>query len=192
MCRWKIGGVTCSCSLLFPAVLLVLLLADDSGILGYGVLAALVHECGHLIAMLCVREKPQAITLSFYGIRIVWAYNSVCSGLTKAWVAIAGPLSNLLCAGLLCGAENAMFRAMHLGLALFNLLPLFPLDGAAALNGVLGERVTRSEGYLMAEYTAYILLILCGTAVMLMNEHNPTLFFTSAYIFILRLFYKRN
>ena len=59
------------------------------------------------------------------------------------WIAAAGPLCNLLFA-LLCVTPwvgrwrgAALFGAEHLLLALFNLLPVFPLDGAVLCAGLL-------------------------------------------------------
>ena len=192
MYRFQIGGIPCSCSLLFPAVLLVLLLVDESGVMGCGVLAAVIHECGHLTAMFAFREKPYSITVSFYGVRVAWDPALLHTGMHEIIVALAGPFANLLCGAALCGLGNEPLRFLHIGLALFNLLPLFPLDGDTALRAILGSHVTNSNAYTIFEGVLYSVALVLGVLVFVRREHNPTLLFTTLYLITLRLFYKRN
>ncbi len=93
-----------------------------------------------------------------------------------AMVAAAGPLSNLLLAvlavlpfrlGLLGGLSINMnlleffvyFVAINVGLALFNLIPLAPLDGISVLRGVVDAR-TADRLTPLVTYGPYILLVL--------------------------------
>ncbi len=93
-----------------------------------------------------------------------------------AITAAAGPLSNLLLAvlavlpfrlGLLRGLSINMnilqffvyFVAINIGLALFNLIPLAPLDGISVLRGIVDARTSERLTPLVV-YGPYILLIL--------------------------------
>ena len=93
-----------------------------------------------------------------------------------AMVAAAGPLSNLLLAtvavipfrlGLMDGLLNnanlleffVIFVMINIGLALFNLIPLAPLDGISVLRGVVDARTADRLAPLVT-YGPYILLAL--------------------------------
>jgi Zn-dependent protease len=92
----------------------------------------------------------------------------------NALVAAAGPLSNLLLAvlavipfrlGLVHATSSLLsqfvvyFVLINVGLALFNLIPLTPLDGFSVLQGVVDAR-TAQRLQPLALYGPYILLIL--------------------------------
>jgi Zn-dependent protease len=91
----------------------------------------------------------------------------------NALVAAAGPASNLLMAaavaviwrlGLLRGVPPSllqfavMFMTINVALALFNLIPLAPLDGSSVLLGVVGPELAR----MLEPMRAYGPMILMG------------------------------
>ena len=121
-------------------------------------LAAALHEGGHLLAARWRGVPVRALSMTAFG----WVLDFVDEALVRdrdlLWIAAAGPLCNLLFA-LLCVTPwvgrwrgAALFGAEHLLLALFNLLPVFPLDGAVLCAGLLkpnvGER--RAEQVVLA------------------------------------------
>jgi len=93
----------------------------------------------------------------FYGFGIGWGkpvpvnpWNLRHGRVGQGMVALAGPASNLILAGILAlplrvdwlggGPGAAVWLTLisvNVGLALFNLLPIAPLDGAAVLKGIL-------------------------------------------------------
>ncbi len=94
------------------------------------------------------------------------------------WIALAGPLANFLLAllgsllfaglenwlfwnnegwALLIGEFLKLFVTVNLGLGLFNLIPIHPLDGGKILEGVLPERWVRSYNRL-APFGVFILI----------------------------------
>lgn len=105
---------------------------------------ALIHELGHLVAGLMLGMKPNKLEIKPYGVSISFDilpkdYNKkMMRGnileLKKAVVATAGPLTNLL---IICIAANLeisvvtslMIIYSNLILIIFNLIPIYPLDG---------------------------------------------------------------
>ncbi len=96
-------------------------------------------------------------------------------------VALAGPIMNLLMAFVVMllwfltmhwvqgsawsGYISGVFEAtvfMNLGLGIFNLLPIPPLDGFAVLVGILPERFT-PQLHVLEQYGMFILMILLFT-----------------------------
>ena len=121
-------------------------------------LAAALHEGGHLLAARWRGVPVRALSMTAFGCVLDFVDEALVRDRDLLWIAAAGPLCNLLFA-LLCVTPwvgrwrgAALFGAEHLLLALFNLLPVFPLDGAVLCAGLLkpnvGER--RAEQAVLA------------------------------------------
>lgn len=121
-------------------------------------LAAALHEGGHLLAARWRGVPVRALSMTAFGCVLDFVDEALVRDRDLLWIAAAGPLCNLLFA-LLCVTPwvgwwrgAALFGAEHLLLALFNLLPVFPLDGAVLFAGLLkpnvGER--RAEQVVLA------------------------------------------
>ena len=121
-------------------------------------LAAALHEGGHLLAARWRGVPVRALSMTAFGCILDFVDEALVRDRDLLWIAAAGPLCNLLFA-LLCVTPwvgrwrgAALFGAEHLLLALFNLLPVFPLDGAVLCAGLLkpnvGER--RAEQVVLA------------------------------------------
>ena len=96
--------------------------------------AAFVHEAGHAACMVVLGLKIEAVTLMPGGADIRYR-----GGASPYWAdlaaALAGPAANLAVCFLLAGAGGGLraFVGMNLALCLFNLLPIYPLDGGRSL-----------------------------------------------------------
>lgn len=99
--------------------------------------AMLTHELAHVLMMLCCGARVRALTFRFADLRIR------ASGLgyrQELLAALAGPLVNLACGAALCMKRPA-FAAYSLLLGLYNLLPVWPLDGGRALRCALAQHL---------------------------------------------------
>ena len=160
--------------------------------------AAAVHECGHLLCMLCFGEKPSRVFVAPFGL-------SITRGMSGGYrreicIAFAGPLTNLFIAAVL----TVIMLACHLpqllkpvivnaALAVFNLIPIEPLDCGRAVRCFLMYRTNTVR----AEKTAFVigivfLIPLCaaGFYVLIKSRYNITLLLASAYLAFMLL--KRN
>ena len=135
-----------------------LLYQSTSSFLVTFLLAAALHEGGHLLAARWRGVPVRALSMTAFGCVLDFVDDALVRDRDLLWIAAAGPLCNLLFA-LLCVTPwvgrwhgAALFGAEHLLLALFNLLPVFPLDGAVLCAGLLkpnvGER--RAEQVVLA------------------------------------------
>lgn len=113
--------------------------------------AMTVHELGHMLLMLCCGAKIRRFTLRFADLCIE------ASGISyrqEVLCALAGPLVNLFCGAVFCMRQPA-FAAYSLMLGLYNLLPVWPLDGGRMLRSVLlacmpldaAERISAAVSY---------------------------------------------
>lgn len=185
MLEGHIAGVRCRVSLLFPALLTGLLLAQADSLAVSCVLASAMHEAGHLLAMIALGCPPRICTLGVFGMRIEMGAERLVGYRRNILVSLAGPTVNLISALLLwaCGCEQA--AAVHLILATLNLLPADALDGGQALRCVfclVGKQMQAdiwlrllSAAVLLPLATAAFWLFLSGTG-------NATLLIVSGYL----------
>ena len=136
--------------------------------------AALVHECGHWLALRRFGARVRAVRLGVCGAVI----ESDC-----ALCVLAGPGANLMAAILCRAAGNPWpaFAGANLILCAFNLLPVRPLDGGRALELLL----TWASGPAAGEYAARwvsaagALALACGLAY-IMRESGGSLWLVPA------------
>ena len=96
-------------------------------------LSATLHELGHLTALLVYRIPIQQIRLRAFGTQII---TPCISNAQELFVASAGPAVNFLL--LILGIRKApMLALVNLILLIYNLLPIFPLDGGRILRAIL-------------------------------------------------------
>ena len=92
-------------------------------------LAFALHEAGHLACAAALGGKIGRISLGFADCRIETGFSGY---VPEAACAMAGPLVNLVsCA--VCSKAAPVFAAVSLLLGVYNLLPIWPLDGARSL-----------------------------------------------------------
>jgi Zn-dependent protease len=107
-----------------------------------------LHELGHALVARRYGIRTVDITLyPFGGIASLEREPATASG--ELLVALAGPAVNLGLAALAAplalsgGAAAGWFLAINVGMALFNLVPAFPLDGGRVLRAALTPRFGR-------------------------------------------------
>ena len=113
---------------------------------------ALIHELGHLLAGIILKMKPEKLEIMPFGVSIAFKiepkdYNKKIKkgnklDIKKIIVASAGPLTNLIIIIITYNLKIDMIKAImviytNFLIMLFNLLPIYPLDGGRILSGIL-------------------------------------------------------
>ena len=135
--RFRYGPLVFRDPLLLCGALYVLLYFDASGFLRLGLLAAFLHEWGHIGVYLALFGQFPVIEVTFTGFCMRTRGREMTLWQT-ALLAAAGPAVNFVLAGLwmLRLEQRATIRAsaflalISVSLAIMNLLPIPPLDGA--------------------------------------------------------------
>jgi Zn-dependent protease len=153
-----------------------------------GLLAALVHECGHLGAARLTRTPLGRMEIDVMGAKLFPAAQ-IRSYPAEGILAAAGPCASLLlllplsfCAGPF--AES--LRVATLSFAIFNLLPINGFDGGRALHALLAGTFSEKVAERVTFFTTYLSLLLLfslSSCLLLRYGENASLAVLSAYLF---------
>ena len=122
-------------------------------------LAILVHEAGHILAYLLVGIEWPKLSVERLGLRL--SPSRPMMFYEQFFVALAGPLCNLLCCFLLWLLFGFSVPAVLHGLtALFNLLPVFTLDGGQMLEALLGILCPSLWQYRIMRFVSFTVIVL--------------------------------
>ena len=178
------------------AAVLVLLLTPLPTALLAG-LTLLVHESAHLLVAKRFGSLVQELRLLPFGASI--RMEPLCDVRTESVIAFAGPLANFVSAAAITlwlwvrpesGFVSEPFLKMHLGMGIWNLLPIFPLDGGRILNSILVRRIPerRVRATMMCiTVLGCALLIGGGLWLICLHRFEPTVLLFPAGVMLLSL-----
>ena len=156
---------------------------------GWLLLAMLLHEGGHLLALGAFRAPPRLVALSALGCRMELDPQKPLAPAQGAAVSLAGPGTNLLAFGLLSleGLGGHPFALANLGLGLLHSLPIPPLDGGLALGAFLRQRLEEEKAACWAKMLSLVFLFplaVLGFLVLLRTRYNFSLLALSVYLML--------
>lgn len=142
--RLWFGRVRFTPGFLFLAALL--LYQSSTAFLISFLMAAALHELAHVGMARLLGISVRTLSMTAFGCVLTLADEALIPNQKLLLIAAAGPLLNLSVAAFCQGLTHvvglaALFGAENLLLALFNLLPVFPLDGAVILSSALSFRM---------------------------------------------------
>ena len=178
--------------MLFPATVLVMLTLGDARFTLLCLLASLLHESGHFIAMWALGDPPARVIFGIFGARVERRRLSAAGYGARAIVSLCGPLANLLCAAVLyprVGHADAVL--IHALLGTFHLLPAAGLDGGEAVKSLLCRRCSPATADRLVTVLSVAVLLPMATAgffVLLKTGYNASLLILAVYLILLLIF----
>lgn len=171
---------------------------------------AILHEIGHLLAGILLKFKPEEINLTPVGLRISFKvkpeeYNKYTNkarslNIKKAIIAISGPLTNLIIStiAIIIAKFNINFANMYIYkvilysnflIAMFNLLPIYPMDGGRFLKEILkievGNKKAYKITYIISKTVLIILTVFSSIAILYLQ--NIAILIIIAYLWYLEI-----
>ena len=165
--RFRYGPLVFRDPLLLCGTLYVLLYFDASGFLRLGLLAAFLHEWGHIGVYLALFGQFPVIEVTLTGFCMRTRGREMTLWQT-ALLAAAGPAVNLVLAGLWilrleqrATIRASAFLAANLLTGAFNLLPIPPLDGYHLVNDLLfkGKLQLKRQAFVIAQIVLIVIFM---------------------------------
>lgn len=169
---------------------------------------AIIHELGHLIAGLILKFKPEEIKLTPVGLRIQFQVsdeeykikNTKTLTIKKAMIALAGPLTNLIVSTItiLIATFHLDFQNLYiyelivysnLLIAMFNLIPIYPMDGGRVVKEILKLACGNKKAYKITYMLSKTILILLTAiaSIGILYLHNIAIIIVIAYLWYLEI-----
>lgn len=163
---------------------------------------ALIHEFGHLLAGVIMGMKPEKIEVMPFGVSISFKINvdeyneKIRNGnvleIKKIIVALAGPITNFIIILISCNLNLDLIKSMliiytNFLIMIFNLLPIYPLDGGRILKGILhiivGKR--NAEKYINTISKIMVIVITAVSSILILYIQNISIFLIDIYLWYL-------
>ena len=168
---------------------------QGSGTIFPGEVLALVHELGHLVCGICLGLKLKSIKITPVGFQILFKNNiqdynikiqkgnEIC--IKKIAIAFAGPLVNIFIAiiaffmpeNIVAQKETIIYA--NLMLAIFNLLPIYPLDGGRIVKEIINIKIINKLIFYLPYFSCSSLLLLILTSKLFSSyTSSPSISYT--------------
>ena len=174
--------------------IIVFMITHQIEIYAWIMLFAFIHELGHMIAGLILRLKPETLSVMPFGISIrfkTYEYKKLIK-IKKILIAIAGPVTNLvicIVASILHINDETkqLIIYSNILIALFNLIPLYPLDGGRILKGIIMLKHEEIKADKIVNKISNILIIFLTaiTSIGILYLKNLSIVFVLIYLWII-------
>ena len=199
--RFSVRGVSVKIDFLFAACVTFLMSFNINDEIRYAILFSLLHEAGHLLAIVLCGEKPDTVRFGIFGMTII-RKNDITQDYKKEFItAVSGHRMNffLLFVFVLLYAFDSKdifleMAAINLIIGLFNIMPVFSLDGGRALESLLLERLPSDKSEKIITAVSVVFLVpmnFFGFYILIKSGYNFTFLAISIYLSVM-LFIKNS
>lgn len=174
--------------------IIIFALTHQIKIYAWVMLFAFIHELGHMIAGLLLKLKPKSLSLMPFGISITfetYVYKKLMEK-KKIVLAIAGPLTNFLIAilmGVLHIDQNLkeIIIYSNILIGIFNMLPLYPLDGGRILKGIIKIKTSEEKADRIINKISNVIIIILTvvSSIAILYFKNLAILFVIMYLWLI-------
>lgn len=184
------------------AIILIFVITRNIGIYALLMFFALIHEVGHLVCGLVLGFKPKSMSIIPFGFKLGFKikyddYNKkIKKGNTltikKILIALAGPFTNLICIFVIICLKNLIYNYQNaiyanILLILFNLIPIYPLDGGRVTQGLIHLFIGLRESYTYIKTISNVnvIIITIISSILILVYKNLIVLFVIIYLWII-------
>ena len=162
-----------------------------------------MHELAHIITGIILGLKPKTLRITPFGFSVYFEeYKKNGKKIfirQKNIIVLAGPVFNILLAivaifikfDYILSISKEVFIYANILLAVFNLLPIYPLDGGRIIKNMLNnnKNMTMERKINLSEQLSYIILVILTVAssILILYIKNIALFFIIIYLWIMMI-----
>ncbi len=186
------------------AIIIIFIITKNIGIYALLMLFALIHEIGHLVSGLILGFKPKSISIAPYGFKLGFQINCIdynkkikngnMLSIKKIIIAFAGPLTNIISIFILFLFKDYIDcyqKAIYANilLALFNLIPIYPLDGGRIFQECIHIFIGLRSSYIYTKTISNINVIILTviSSILILLYKNIIIFVTIVYLWLIVL-----
>ncbi|MBE6879682.1 MAG: peptidase M50 [Ruminococcaceae bacterium] len=175
----------------FFAVIALLIFVDSSGTATLSLIASLIHETAHLIAMLICGSDLQRVVFYGGGICIISDINKLCFN-KRLVILSAGCFTNALISiiGFVFFYDDTVFvifSMVNTIICFFNLIPIGYFDGAEILDTILSRYLSFEKTVLLKRiigilFSIILVLAIAGYCFIYKGEVSVSFLFVILYL----------
>lgn len=117
----------------------------------------IIHELGHIVGAFLFKWKIEKIVLLPFGGITIFNEKIDKSLLQEFIIAILGPLFQIVF--FLIYKNNNIFTFYNISILVFNLIPIYPLDGSKILNVILNRFISFKLSHILTIIISSILIV---------------------------------
>ena len=182
----------------------IFLITKQIEIYGIIMLFAFLHELGHLFMGLILGFKPQSLCINPMGLSISFKINAKDYNkkilkankfiIKKILIAVAGPAVNFIIATIfrynnfsLFEIKNELIVYANLLIAIFNLIPIYPLDGGRILKYIIHicKGLEKSNTYMNRISNISVIVLTMASSIGIIYLKNISILFIIIYLWFL-------
>lgn len=182
--------------------LIIFVLTNQIKIYAYIMLFAIIHELGHLLMGIILKMKPEKLEINPMGVSVVFKLdpldynikikNSNLLAFKKIIIALAGPVTNLICIIIIYNLKINIINQIimvysNILLIIFNLIPIYPLDGGRILEGIFVIVFGKRKGKRVTMITTFVLQIILTAiaSIAIIYYRNISIFFITIFLWLI-------
>ncbi len=190
--NFRIGKLRLQLSFPLVALMTAVIVFDTTMSVIVCFIAAIIHESGHLIALKHYHSFPKEIKLTLFDIAIIDSKKNIRNIAQELVVVLSGVAVNFLFAAvfyiLFQLFKIEFLKTLYLSnlaLGIFNILPVYSLDGGQAIFLILSSRFSIHFSSVFLDILSFIILVpvaCMGFIILLRSKYNFTLLITAMYL----------
>lgn len=185
MRRWR--------QIFLAEVLLIIMLITIEKALVISFVSIILHELAHILVAKIKGSSFNNFQLHIYGSKVELMDLDELSDRDKLMIYIAGPLTNIILSIIFfiisfytSSVVIKSIVSINIGLAAFNLLPSYPLDGARCLEIILSKKILYKRAKDIISIISYVIasFFILGSiiTIIVFKSFNPSMILAAAIV----------
>lgn len=184
MSSFNLGKTKVTFQYIYVAVLVTVLVLDKNGGIFCCFLASFFHEIGHLIALICLKQRVDEVRFTVFDIQIRSSH--YLDFKREIIITLSGVAFNFLLS-IFFYRIIPLFSLANLFIGIFNILPVSTLDGGQAINLFFCRFISPKKSVIIINVLTVIVSIpifTFGIIILLNTKYNFSFLLLGVYLIL--------